>query len=123
MVKRSRSFKLNLYSDDFSSKKEVSIAFKLSSKTTKLSVKYINSITQREELLDIRINNLNNVIEVHYGKKEEGGLLIGKAKSTDYNTNTYTIVISPNVDTIFLLFTIFISLQIKNARFKSLTPN
>jgi len=123
MIKHSQSFKLNLYSNDFSSKKEVSIAFKHSSKSTKLSLKYFNPITEREELLNVLINNLNNVIEVYYGKKKEGGLLIGKAKTTDYNTNTYTVVISPNVDTIFLLFTIFISLQIKHARYRSLTPN
>jgi len=30
------------------------------------------------------------------GKKKEGGLLIGKAKTTDYNTNTYTVVINLN---------------------------
>jgi len=123
MINHSKSFKLNLSSENFSSKKEVSITLRPSFKATKFSVEYFNLIMEREELLDVHIKNLSNVIEVYYGKKKEGGMLITKAKSIDSNTHNYTVAISPNVDTLFLLFIIFVSLQIKHVRFKSIASN
>jgi len=118
-----RNFKLNLNSEDFIEKKEVDVTLRPSLKASKFSVNYFNPITDKEELLDVHFKLFNRTIQIYSGKKKEGGILICKAKMMNTTSPNYMVVIAPNVDIIFMIFSIFFLMQITSMKFTSVASN